>query len=132
MHYIRTYCFQGKRILTGVYSYVLTSTQARNLQNVIDTFLAIVISLKMKNRKCLPKLCSYSEVNYYYYYYLLMIIIIIIIIITGVVFQPYVMIQDNLGNFAGRHIPFYYIDRSVLLENTPLVKFIRNHFGYQI
>jgi len=24
-------------------------------------------------------------------------------------------------------IQFYYIDTSVLLENTPLVKFIRNH-----
>ena len=29
--------------------------------------------------------------------------------------------------FLMERVAFYYIDRSVLLENTPLVKFIRNH-----
>ena len=30
------------------------------------------------------------------------------------------------------HTAFYYIDRSVLMENTPLVKFIRNYSEWHI
>ena len=36
-------------------------------------------------------------------------------------------IPDQVRVIRKVHIRFYYIDKSVLLENTPLVKFICNH-----
>ena len=35
--------------------------------------------------------------------------------------------EECIWKFTGRVNPFYYIGKSVLVENRPLVKFIRNY-----
>ena len=39
---------------------------------------------------------------------------------------------ESLGEDMSRHIFFYYIDMSVLLENIPLVKFIKTASGTRV